>query len=201
MCVTGKLMCQISHQNWTRKMQGKLIAIVGPSGVGKDSVMRELLNSSDVCLVKRVVTRPVEASNEDHFEMDVKRFRLNAECGALILKWEAHGLHYGITYEAIQPLFKGQDMLVNLSRKTLEEANNIFENFLVINLTAPKSILESRLKKRGRETSSEIIDRVNRKAEKFHASIKKFDVSNNRLVFETAKEIKSILKLNDSVYV
>ena len=68
-------MCQISHQNWTRKMQGKLIAIVGPSGVGKDSVMRELLNSSDVCLVKRVVTRPVEASNEDHFEMDVKRFR------------------------------------------------------------------------------------------------------------------------------
>ncbi len=182
-------------------MQGKLIAIVGPSGVGKDTVMRELLkNSSEFSLVKRVITRPVQTSNEDHFVVDVESFRSNVDCGAFILNWQAHGLHYGITFDAVQPLFKGQNMLVNLSRKILEVANSVFEDFLVVNLTAPKNVLESRITARGRETSEHINDRVNRKVTDFPSSIRKFDVSNNRSVVETAKEIKLITEMSGRAY-
>ena len=45
--------------------RGRLIAVVGPSGVGKDSVMAGLvLRRAKLQLVRRMITRPANVGDE-----------------------------------------------------------------------------------------------------------------------------------------
>ncbi|NBT42189.1 MAG: phosphonate metabolism protein/1,5-bisphosphokinase (PRPP-forming) PhnN, partial [Alphaproteobacteria bacterium] len=127
-------------------MQGRMIAIVGPSGVGKDTVMAALQKSRpDLSLVKRHITRSPESIGEDHYALSSEEFSKAVDQQKFVLSWTAHGLLYGVSHEAIQKLCRGQDMLINLSRNMLEEADDVFDRLIVINLTAPKDVLLSRL--------------------------------------------------------
>ncbi len=56
-------------------ISGQLITIIGPSGVGKDSIMFALKEQCpDVHLVKRVITRPEEAGGEDFIGVSAEEF-------------------------------------------------------------------------------------------------------------------------------
>ena len=47
-------------------MTGRFIAVVGPSGVGKDSVMQGMAaRDPRIVLARRVITRPSDAGGED----------------------------------------------------------------------------------------------------------------------------------------
>ncbi|MBL6780211.1 MAG: phosphonate metabolism protein/1,5-bisphosphokinase (PRPP-forming) PhnN, partial [Rhodobacteraceae bacterium] len=98
-------------------MQGRMIAIVGPSGVGKDTVMAALQASrSDRSLVKRHITRSPDPIGEDHYALSNEEFCIALDQQRFVLAWKAHGLSYGVSHEAVQKLKNGQDMLINLSR-------------------------------------------------------------------------------------
>ena len=46
-------------------MRGRFIAVIGPSGVGKDSVMEAMVaGNPKIVLARRVITRPSEAGGE-----------------------------------------------------------------------------------------------------------------------------------------
>lgn len=76
---------------------GKVIAIVGPSGVGKDSVIEALLAAApNLQRVRRVITRPDGAGAEDFERVSVEEFRRMEDRGAFALSWVAHGLRYGV---------------------------------------------------------------------------------------------------------
>ncbi|MRU15959.1 phosphonate metabolism protein/1,5-bisphosphokinase (PRPP-forming) PhnN [Roseovarius sp. A21] len=144
--------------------RGRLIGVVGPSGVGKDTVMRAL---SDACpelgLVRRVITRSGGAVGEDcdvvsRAEFDTRRAR-----GEFALHWQAHGLHYGVPGKVGRQLAGGKDLLVNLSRSVLLEAQDRFPGFLTLVLTASEEVLRERLLQRGRESRSEIAGRLERR--------------------------------------
>ena len=54
------------------KSGGRLIAVVGPSGVGKDSVMAGLHGAiPDLHLVRRVITRAPDLGGEDYDAVSV----------------------------------------------------------------------------------------------------------------------------------
>ena len=77
--------------------QGRLVAVVGPSGVGKDSVMAALVEADPAwMLARRVITRPSEAGGEDFEGVSEEAFRARDAAGEFLLSWEAHGLHYGV---------------------------------------------------------------------------------------------------------
>jgi ribose 1,5-bisphosphokinase len=140
---------------------GRLIAVVGPSGVGKDSVMAGLRDTMpSIYLVRRVITRAPGLGGEDYDAATPTAFEALVQNGAFVVHWGAHGLHYGIPISVNYQLNKGTDCLVNFSRKALNDAAKIFPNFVVLNLTASEETLAKRLAARGRESQDEITKRI-----------------------------------------
>ena len=92
-------------------MTGRLIAVVGPSGVGKDTVMAALVAADPrLALVRRVITRPSDAGGEDFDGVDRATFETMRDAGAFALWWSAHELSYGIPVEVDAALAAGRDM-------------------------------------------------------------------------------------------
>jgi len=142
---------------------GRLVAVVGPSGVGKDSVMRALVEARpQMHLVRRVITRPSDAGGEAFDGVSEDDFAARAGAGAFALSWRAHGLRYGIPRGVEDVLAAGRDAVVNLSRAVLPEAAARFPGLVVICLTADPDTLARRLAARGREDPDEIARRLAR---------------------------------------
>ncbi len=144
-------------------MAGRLIGVVGPSGVGKDTVMTGLAaRRAGLGLVRRVITRPPEAGGEVFDAVSVAEFDRMRDTGAFALHWQAHGLGYGIPRAVDRDLAAGADRLVNLSRAVLIAAQARFPGFATLHLTAPRPVLARRLAARGRETADQIENRLAR---------------------------------------
>ncbi|MCV3273622.1 phosphonate metabolism protein/1,5-bisphosphokinase (PRPP-forming) PhnN [Roseobacter sinensis] len=140
---------------------GRLIAVVGPSGVGKDSVMGGLVVAMPhLYLVRRVITRAPDLGGEDYVAVSVSEFEAMAGDGRFAIHWHAHGLCYGVPALVQHHLKNGTDCLVNFSRKALAQASETFPRLVVLNITARPETLAERLAARGRETDDEIAERL-----------------------------------------
>lgn len=141
--------------------EGRLIAVVGPSGVGKDSVMQGVAEvMPKLHLVRRVITRAPGLGGEDYDAVSEAQFQDLASDGAFAVHWGAHGLFYGIPQSVRYQLNKGTDCLANFSRKALQAGADAFPNFVVMNITAEPETLAARLAARGRESKADIARRL-----------------------------------------
>ncbi len=143
---------------------GRLIAVVGPSGVGKDSVIDALVaRVPGLCRVRRVVTRPEGAGGEDVERVTPAEFAARRAAGGFALCWQAHGLSYGIPSSLHDTLAAG-DAVANLSRAVLADAQAAFPGLAVLSLSAERQVLARRLAGRGREDGAGIAARLARRA-------------------------------------
>lgn len=139
-----------------------IFAVVGPSGAGKDTLIRGALAARpDLRLVRRVITRPTEAGGEDFEGVSAQEFLLRRERGEFALHWEAHGLSYGIPKSQVEG---PGDVIFNGSRAALPLAADVFPDLRVIVVTAPDAVLAARLAARGRESEDDIRSRLARAA-------------------------------------
>ena len=145
-------------------MTGRLVLVVGPSGVGKDSVLRYAMAhfASDERFVfpRRCVTRAVDVAAEDHDSLDEQAFDEFAGEGAFALMWEAHGHKYGVRSDINTELERGCTVAVNVSRTIIAEAAGRYQSAVVIEITADPSVRVARLAARGRETTGDIQQRI-----------------------------------------
>ena len=143
-----------------------LVAVVGPSGAGKDTLMglarARLVGDARFRFVQRAITRPAEAGGEAHRALDVAGFKAEREAGGFALWWSAHGLLYGIPRDIEADMAAGRVVVANLSRGALAEASRYPLRVLVI--TAPAAVLAPRLAARGRESAEDIAARLAREA-------------------------------------
>lgn len=159
---------------------GRFIAVVGPSGVGKDSVMAGLAAARpDLHLVRRVITRPEDAGGEVHDAVSPALFAARAAGGDFALHWRAHGLHYGIPAEVACILGAGQDALANLSRGVLAQAARRFPGMVALHVTARPEVLAARLRARGRESATEIARRLARPVAPFPDGLDVVEIDNS----------------------
>lgn len=134
---------------------GTLIAVVGPSGAGKDSLMAyacERLGADPAVLfVRRVITRSATVAAEDHDTLPIGGFLASQAAGAFAVTWQAHGLHYAIPASIHRHLACGGIAIVNGSRAALPEIRSVFGRVVTIQVTCRPDILAARLAARGRE--------------------------------------------------
>ncbi len=147
---------------------GRLVLVVGPSGVGKDSVLdgarAALKDDPDVVFPRRVVTRAPGLGGEDYISASEADFAAMADRGDFALHWPAHGLHYGIPSSIEADLAAGRQVVVNVSRASIAEARRKYPGLLVVGITASPEVLRRRLHQRGRESAAEIEERLSRAA-------------------------------------
>lgn len=163
-------------------MSGTFVAVVGPSGVGKDSLIgfaRERLEATGrVTFVRRVVTRQADGGSEDHDSMDVETFVAAEQRGAFALNWDAHGLRYGLPIALEHDLAAGKVVVANLSRAVIPALVERYPDAVVVLVTADRDVIERRLANRGRETAESIQGRLDRRVgDKLPASTIKIDNS------------------------
>lgn len=174
---------------------GRLIAVVGPSGVGKDSVMDGICAAMpDIHRVKRVITRAPELGGEDYQAVSVEEFETMAANGAFAVHWGAHDLRYGIPAEIKDKVASGTNFLANFSRKALSDAAAIFPIFLVLNITATSETLTKRLAARGRETDEQIAKRLAQAVKPLPIDLDVVHLSNDGPLEETVASACELLK-------
>lgn len=160
--------------------RGRLFAVVGPSGVGKDTLLAgAVAHDARLHWARRVITRPEMPDGEPFIGVAPEIFRLWKDEGRFTLSWRAHGLDYGISAEEFMPLETGRTVVFNGSRAALPAARLRFPDLRVIRITAPSRILADRLSARGRETPQDIEERLQRAAYAIPPGISVTDVVND----------------------
>ncbi|PWG61211.1 phosphonate metabolism protein/1,5-bisphosphokinase (PRPP-forming) PhnN [Sediminicurvatus halobius] len=144
-----------------------LFYLVGPSGVGKDSVIKvlqTLVQGGELFLPRRVITRPVNAGGEQHEAVPESEFAAREAAGEFLFAWRSHGRCYGIGLEAARALAAGTPVLVNGSREYLPQARARVPALVPLALHAPPDVLRDRLLGRAREDEDEVRARLARAA-------------------------------------
>jgi ribose 1,5-bisphosphokinase len=146
---------------------GLFVAVVGPSGAGKDALIRGLagrLGDGDgVFAARRVVTRRADAF-EDHDTLAEDEFLAAQAQGRFALAWSAHGLRYGVPRDVEARLAAGHAVVCNVSRAVVAEVRRLYRPSLVVLVTARPETLAARLAARGREDGARRRARLARSA-------------------------------------
>ena len=171
----------------------RLIVVVGPSGAGKDSVLRAWagLRSPEgpqVQQAQRVITRPADGGAEQHEAVSNEDFLALQAIGALATSWQAHGLSYGVRHRAFAALAAGDWVVLNSSRAHLPTLREQAPGLSVIEITAPASVRAGRLAGRGREDAAAVALRLQRAAPAAQADL---TLVNDSSVLEVAQGLQS----------
>jgi len=179
-----------------------IIVFSGPSGAGKDSVLRRLLRSeAELVFVVTTTTRPMreeETQGFDYIFVTRDEFTLMVEAGEFIEHAVVYGEHKGVSRKQIEvALESGKDVVLRLDVQGAARIKQIYPSALLIFLT-PGSEDELRFRLDGRETeTSGRIETLVNSARKERERRTEFDyvVLNQRdKLDQTVKEVQEIVR-------
>ena len=144
-------------------MRGRIIYVMGASGAGKDSLIREMrrrFRLFPLTVARRYITRPPVPGEEAHVSVSPEKFSQLADAGHFALQWSAHGCRYGISVRSERALAHGISIIINGSRTAFPQAALRYPDILPVLVTAPVHSLRQRLTQRGRESGNELEERL-----------------------------------------
>jgi ribose 1,5-bisphosphokinase len=146
---------------------GRVILVVGPSGAGKDTLIRgacaACADDPAVVFPRRTVTRQ-STQWEDHDTMPAEDFRHAVAAGRFALWWEAHGHWYGIPASVDDDIRAHRTVVCNVSRTIVGSARIRYASVTVVQVTAPPHVLAARLAGRQRPSDGNLDARLGRMA-------------------------------------
>ncbi|MDH2352887.1 phosphonate metabolism protein/1,5-bisphosphokinase (PRPP-forming) PhnN [Bradyrhizobium sp. SSUT112] len=144
---------------------GRLVLVVGPSGAGKDTLLRlaraACIEDHDIVFPRRVVTRESSA-DEDNLAVSSDEFRRALDHGDFAVHWEAHGHSYALPLDLNDDIRAGRAVVANVSRTVIGALRQTYANVVVVAITAPPDVLAQRLAARARHSDGNIADRIAR---------------------------------------
>ena len=178
----------------------KLIIITGPSGVGKGTVVNQLLDKNkDIWLSISATTRNPRVGEKDglnYYFISEERFKDMIDKKEFLEWAQFAGNYYGTPLSTVnEKIEKGFIVLLEIEVEGAKQIKEKFPESLSIFLLPPsKEELEKRIRNRGTE-KEEAIDRRLSRANYEIASSDQFDfVLTNHDVDETVKEVFKIIK-------
>lgn len=162
---------------------GKLVLVVGASGVGKDSLMQfaanHLADDTHFNFIKRHITRAAESGGEDHHALTASEFDAMERQGLFAFSWQAHGLSYGISKTIVEFIENGGVAIVNGSRHAMPVIATIMPFLHIISIVADPTQIALRLRGRARESDDNIRLRLERRAPVLASHTSVFTIDNS----------------------
>ncbi|MDO4383261.1 MAG: guanylate kinase [Eubacteriales bacterium] len=151
-----------------RAQRGNLFVISGPSGTGKGTICKEILNICDLKLSVSMTTRNPregEQNGRDYFFVTKEQFEENIANGNLLEYANVYGNMYGTPKDAvIRQLERGKNVLLEIDVQGALKVKKAMDEAILIFLLPPSmEILRERLSGRGTD-SEEAIERRSQEA-------------------------------------
>ncbi len=146
----------------------KLIVLSGPSGVGKGTIVKQLLKRGGYALSVSCTTRsPREGEKEgvSYFFITERKFGEMAEKGGFLEYSEHFGNYYGTPKAFVEKQLVNHDVILEIEVDGALQVKKAYPDALLIMIVPPdEEELKARLIKRGSETSQSIAERLSRNA-------------------------------------
>ena len=155
----------------TRQRRGLLIVLSSPSGAGKSTIARMLLEADDEVTISVSATtrpkRPGETDDVDYHFVDDDGFDAMIDDGEFVEWAPVFGYRYGTPKAPVkQALRQGRDILFDIDWQGTQQLQAAMGEDLVSIFILPPSMeeLERRLRSRGTDSDEVIADRMSRAA-------------------------------------
>lgn len=177
---------------------GRMVAVVGASGVGKDTVLsfaRQALSGAPrIHFVRRVITRQADPGSEDHDTLSDAAFRVAEADGRFAATWQAHGLSYGIPAGVDAWLRDGDIAVLNGSRAAIATLAARYAGLVVVEITATPDVLAQRLANRGRESAAEVRARLERRVAPRPEGVRNISIDNSGPIEKAGERLVALLR-------
>ena len=170
---------------------GNLFCVAAPSGAGKSSLVKALLElDSRLAVSVSHTTRPPRGQEQDGREywfIEETAFAAMAERGEFFEWAQVHGNLYGTSRKAIEArLARGEDVVLEIDWQGAQQIKSLFSHAVLIFVLPPSwDELRQRLQRRG-EDPPEVIERRMANARHEVAQARLFDFVIINALFETA---------------
>ncbi|MDQ6627999.1 MAG: guanylate kinase [Pseudomonadota bacterium] len=145
---------------------GNLFAVAAPSGTGKSSLVKSLLelDSHLVVSISHTTRKPrgqEQQGREYHF-VDESTFRAMVDAGRFVEWAEVHGNLYGTSQPAIEArIVRGHDVMLEIDWQGALQIKTLFPNAVLIFVLPPSwDELQLRLERRGEDDPVVIVQRM-----------------------------------------
>ncbi|WP_462390428.1 guanylate kinase [Acidovorax sp. Q11] len=186
---------------------GNLIVVAAPSGAGKSSLVKALLElDSHVHLSVSHTTRAPrgqEKHGRDYYFASQSEFDAMVQSNAFVEWAHVHGNRYGTSKKAIEErITQGSDVILEIDFQGALQIKEAFANAVLVFILPPSwEELRSRLERRGEDTPEVIAVRLKNAAEEM-AQVSKFDFVIINELFERALfDLKAVVHAQRLKYV
>jgi guanylate kinase len=189
----------------TRQRRGLLIVLSSPSGAGKSTISRMLLDADgEVTMSVSATTRPKrpgERNGVDYHFVEDSEFDRMIDANEFVEWAHVFGYRYGTPKAPVkQALRRGQDILFDIDWQGARQLEPDFGEHLVTIFLLPPSMteLEHRLHARGTDSEAVIADRMRRAADEIDHWAEYEYVLVNRDMDDCVAQVRAIVSAERS---